>query len=185
MLPLEDCTTTYPVDWEIKANEMQNNYVREVAENYSIWGNTVPTPTFAISDLHINASQITGYGDNKNFIRFQHNGVTYIKKYCPATDYDNMTLRDRRTFGVNKKNLILNLICQFQLEVWEGKTYPEVKILNYDVVEDNDFSDIALTNSVTNTAANFVTTNDAIDWDEIEKPKKKKKVILDDDDFVF
>lgn len=185
MLPIEDCTTTYPVDWEIKANEMQNNYVREVAENYQIWGNTVPTPTFAISDLHINASQITGYGDNKNFIRFQHNGVTYIKKYCPASDYDNMTLRDRRTFGVNKKNLILNLICQFQLEVWEGKTYPEVKILNYDVVEDNDFSDIALTNSVTNTATNSVTTNDAIDWDEIEKPKKKKKVVLDDDDFVF
>lgn len=196
MLPLEDCTTVFPVDWEIPANEMQNNYVREVAENYRIWGNTVPTPTFAISNLHINASQITAYGDNKSFIRFQHNGVTYIKKYCPASDYDNMTLRDRKIFGVNKKNLKLNLICQFQLEVWENKTYPEVKILNYDVVEDNDddkfeFAEPKITNSKVdkvekNTKSKLVKVDleDEVDWDEIDKPKKRK-VVIDDNDFVF
>ena len=196
MLPLEDCTTIFPVDWEIPANEMQNNYVREVAENYRIWGNTVPTPTFAISNLHINASQITAYGDTKSFIRFQHNGVTYIKKYCPASDYDNMTLRDRKTFGVNKKNLKLNLICQFQLEVWENKTYPEVKILNYDVVEDTDedkfeFADsksinpkVDKTDKNTKSKLVKVDLEDEVDWDEIDKPKKKK-VIIDDLDFVF
>ena len=196
MLPLEDCRTIYPVDWTIPANEMQNNYVREVAENYQIWGNTVPTPTFAISDLRIKASQIMAYGENKNFIRFQHNGVTYIKKYCPASEYDNMTLRDRRTFGVNKKNLKLNLICQFQLEVWENKTYPEVKILNYDVVEDKDddkfeFADSKATNSKVdktdkNTKSKLakVDLEDEVDWDEIDKPKKKK-VIIDDEDFIF
>ena len=196
MLPLEDCTTVFPVDWEIPANEMQNNYVREVAENYRIWGNTVPTPTFAISNLRINASQITAYGDNKSFIRFQHNGVTYIKKYCRASDYDNMTLRDRKTLGINKKNLKLNLICQFQLEVWENKTYPEVKILNYDVVEDNDddkfeFAEPKITNSKVdkvekNTKSKLakVDLEDEVDWDEIDKPKKKK-IVIDDDDFVF
>lgn len=202
MLPLEDCRTIYPVDWTIPANEMQNNYVREVAENYQIWGNTVPTPTFAISDLHIKASQIMAYGENKNFIRFQHNGVTYIKKYCPASEYDNMTLRDRRTFGANKKNLKLNLICQFQLESWEDKIYPEVKILNYDVVEDIDdekdleFADSKVTNSKVgeNTQSKLtksklpkvekVDLKDDFDWDEIEKPKKKK-VIIDDSDFIF
>ena len=44
-----------------------------------------------------------------------------------------MTLKDRHTFGANKKNLVMNLICQFQLESWEDKIYPEVKILYYDV----------------------------------------------------
>ena len=130
------------------------------------------------------------------FIRFQHNGVTYIKKYCPASDYDNMTLRDRKTFGINKKNLKLNLICQFQLEVWENKTYPEVKILNYDVVEDNDddkfeFAEPKITNSKVdkvekNTKSKLakVDLEDEVDWDEIDK-LKKKKVVIDDDDFVF
>ena len=107
-----------------------------------------------------------------------------------------MTLRDRKTFGVNKKNLKLNLICQFQLEVWENKTYPEVKILNYDVVEDNDddkfeFAEPKSANSkVDKVEKNIksklvkVDLEDEVDWDEIDKPKKKK-VIIDDEDFVF
>lgn len=179
MLPLEDCKTIYPVDWAIDANEMQNRFVKEVAENYEIWGNTVPAPTFVITNLHINANQIKGYGETKSFIRFQHNGITYIKKYCPATEYDNMTLKDRRVFGTNKKNLVMNLICQFQLETWEDKVYPEVKILYYDVVEDKEAPVTDDSTSVTNPKVTK-NTEDTIDWDEIEKPKKKR-VLLDKD----
>lgn len=187
MLPLDQLKTIYPVDWEIPANEMQVRFVKEVAENYEVWGNTVPTPTFAITNLHINASQINGYGETKSFIRFQHNGITYIKKYCPATEFDMMTLKDRHIFGANKKNLVMNLICQFQLESWEDKIYPEVKILYYDVMEDktNETSDLksktksdAILNSKT-TSLNVKSTTD-FDWGEIEKPKKKR-VMLDKD----
>lgn len=187
MLPLDQLKTIYPVDWEIPANEMQVRFVKEVAENYEVWGNTVPTPTFAITNLHINASQINGYGETKSFIRFQYNGITYIKKYCPATEFDMMTLKDRHTFGANKKNLVMNLICQFQLESWEDKIYPEVKILYYDVMEDktNETSDLksktksdAILNSKA-TSLNAKSTTD-FDWDEIEKPKKKR-VMLDKD----
>lgn len=187
MLPLDQLKTIYPVDWEIPANEMQVRFVKEVAENYEVWGNTVPTPTFAITNLHINASQINGYGETKSFIRFQHNGITYIKKYCPATEFDMMTLKDRHTFGANKKNLVMNLICQFQLESWEDKIYPEVKILYYDVMEDktNETPDLksktksdAILNSKT-TSLNEKSTTD-FDWGEIEKPKKRR-VMLDKD----
>lgn len=187
MLPLDQLKTIYQVDWEIPANEMQVRFVKEVAENYEVWGNTVPTPTFAITNLHINASQINGYGETKSFIRFQYNGITYIKKYCPATEFDMMTLKDRHTFGANKKNLVMNLICQFQLESWEDKIYPEVKILYYDVMEDktNETSDLksktksdAILNSKT-ISLNAKSTTD-FDWDEIEKPKKKR-VMLDKD----
>ena len=187
MLPLDQLKTIYPVDWEIPANEMQVRFVKEVAENYEVWGNTVPTPTFAITNLHINASQINGYGETKSFIRFQHNGITYIKKYCPATEFDTMTLKDRHTFGANKKNLVMNLICQFQLEPWEDKVYPEVKILYYDVVEDKTNetpdlksktkSDATLNAKTTSLNAKFIAD---FDWDEVEKPKKRR-VILDKD----
>lgn len=174
MLPLDQLCTIHDVDWEISANELKNQYVREVAENYAIWGNTVPAPTFAITNLRINASQIMGYGETKSFIRFQHNGVTYIKKYCHAKEYDMMTMKGRNTFGVNKKNLVLNIIGQFQLEVWEDKVYPQVKILYYDVIEDDNPLDV-----------NTVGSKDT-DWDDIETnvPAKKASVI-DDDDFVF
>ena len=123
-----------------------------------VFGNTVPEPLFAITDLRINASQINGYGDNNTFIRFVYNGIVFTKKYCSLTDYDIMTMRDRNIIGVNKKDLKLNLICQFVLNSWEDKVNPEVKILYFDVEEDKNGSGAV-------------------------KTSKAKKQILDDDDF--
>jgi len=114
---------------------------------------------FAISDLRINASKINGYGENNNFIRFVHNGIVYVKKYCSASDFDTMTMKDRGVLGVNKKNLKLNIIGQFVLNSWEDKINPEVKILYFDVCEDTNITEEI----------------------EEENTKSKKKSIIDDD----
>ena len=137
-LPIDQLCTIHTVDWEIDASKLKKEYVQEVAENYAVFGNTIPEPLFAITNLRINASKINGYGDNNSFIRFVYNGIPFIKKYCALTDYDTMTLRDRSILGVNKKDLKLNLICQFVLNSFEDKINPEVKILYFDVVEEKD-----------------------------------------------
>ena len=164
MLPLDELCTIHTVDWEIPAKKLKREYVQEVAENYAVFGSTVPEPLFAITNLKINASNIYGYGENNGFIRFVYNGIVFTKKYCAATDFDNMTLRDRRVLGVNKKNLNLNIIGQFVLNSWEDKINPEVKILYFDSCEDTD-------------------VNNDIDKDIMETPKKKKKVLDDDFDW--
>lgn len=156
MLPVDELCTIHTVDWEIPANKLKREYVQEVAENYAVFGSTVPEPLFAISDLRINASKINGYGENNNFIRFVHNGIVYVKKYCSASDFDTMTMKDRSVLGVNKKNLKLNIIGQFVLNSWEDKINPEVKILYFDVCEDTDVV-------------------------EEEDTKPKKKPVMDDD----
>ena len=137
-LPIDQLCTIHTVDWQIEASKLKKEYVQEVAENYAVFGNTVPEPLFAITNLRINASKINGYGDNNSFIRFSYNGIPFIKKYCALTDYDTMTLRDRSVLGVNKKDLKLNLICQFILNSYEDKINPEVKILYFDVVEEKN-----------------------------------------------
>ena len=142
LMPIENLCTIHQVDWEIPANKLKRAYVQEVAENYAVFGNGIPTPMFVITDLHITANQINGYGENNGFIRFVYNGITFVKKYCPIGDYDKMTMRDRKTFGVNKKPLVLNIIGQFVLNAWEDKINPEVKILFYDVREDKGDSEI-------------------------------------------
>lgn len=181
-MPLDELCTIHTVDWEIKADKLKKEYVQEVAENYTVFGNDVPEPLFAITDLHINASKINGYGDNCGFIRFVYNGITFVKKYCPIGDYDKMTMRGRNTFGINKKNLVLNIIGQFVLNSWEDRVSPEVKILYYDVREEKELDieksyDKALTNKE---EFDIITQSDSI---------SKKKTInledLDDDDFVF
>ena len=183
-LPLDKLCTIHTVDWEIKANKLKREYVQEVAENYAVFGNDVPEPLFAISDLHINASKINGYGENCGFIRFVYNGITFTKKYCPIGDYDKMTMKGRNTLGVNKKNLVLNIIGQFVLNAWEDRVNPEVKILYYDVREDTDID-------IEKDCDSLLT--DEEDSGIIQKKKStenktnKRKIIdeLDDDDFVF
>ena len=49
-----------------------------------------------------------------------------------------MTLADRYTIGENKKDLKITLIGQFQSNEWEGKVYPQVRILYYYAEEDKE-----------------------------------------------
>lgn len=106
-----------------------------MANAYEIWGNFVNEPIFAITNIRINASDINAYGENKGFIRFVYNKIPFIKKYCPKGDYDQMTLFDRRILGKNTKDLVLNVIGKFVLNEYEGKVFPQVKILYYDSQE--------------------------------------------------
>lgn len=140
--PLNSLQTIHECDWEIPASKLKKEYVAEVAQNYEIWGNTVPEPTFAITNLVISASDINGYGENNNFIRFTYNGIVFVKKYCSQSDFPTMICKSRTTIGKPKYKVRLNLICQFVLNAWEDKVNPEVKILYFDSVKDDGKSEI-------------------------------------------
>lgn len=156
--PLENLHTVYEVDWEIPADEMKKNYISEVAENYEVWGNGVPAPQFAITNLVINASDIQTYGEGK-FIRFMHNGVNYNKKYCKAGEYEDLTHANRRMIGPNKQVLKLTLICEFINNSYEGQTYPVANIIAFD-------SEVVSGENETRTAKNITTK--VVDLDDFE-----------------
>lgn len=189
MMPIDQLCTIHTVDWEIPADKLKREYVQEVAENYAVFGSTVPEPLFAITDLHINASKINGYGERNNFIRFVHNNVVYVKKYCSASDYDDMTMKGRSSLGINKKNLVLNIIGQFVLNAWEDKINPEVKILYFDVQEDKDVKSTTKSTMKSKTPKGTKTkdesTSDFVDEFNSSKPSKpeKTKKSYNDDDF--
>ena len=192
LLPIDSLVTIHQVDWELPLSDLKKEYISEVAENYAIWGNTVPSPTFAITGIRVNASQITRSGPNgaKTFIRFKANNISFVKKYCAAGEFDTMTMKDRVGFGVSKKNLLMNVIGEFQYEKYEDKNYPVVKILYYDVEEDleaneadkqktagGDWSEIEESASTKSTKNNATTV----------AQKEEKKIDADEyrDDFYF
>jgi hypothetical protein len=102
--------------------------VQEVANAYEIWGNRVDEPVFAITNINIPAKDIESYGENNGFIKFNYNGISYIKKYCQKDDFDEMTHKDRHTLGINNKKLNLTIIGHFQLNFYEDQKYPQVRI---------------------------------------------------------
>ena len=192
LLPIDSLVTIHQVDWELPLSDLKKEYISEVAENYAIWGNTVPSPTFAITGIRVNASQITRSGPNgaKTFIRFKANNISFVKKYCAAGEFDTMTMKDRVGFGVSKKNLLMNVIGEFQYEKYEDKNYPVVKILYYDIEEDleaneadkqktagGDWSEIEESASTKSTKNNATTV----------AQKEEKKIDADEyrDDFYF
>lgn len=127
----EDLVTIYEVDYEIKASVLKNTAIEEVASAYKIWGNKVNEPTFAITCIDIDAKDIQSYGENDGFIKFNYKGVDFIKKYCQKEDFKEMTLLERNMLGVNKKQLRLTVIGSFVYNMYEGKTYPQVKISKF------------------------------------------------------
>ena len=132
---MNSLTTIHEVDYEISADKLKLKDVLNVANSYKIWGNDVPEPMFAITNLHINAQDINAYGENKGFILFKVRNIPFIKKYCPKGDYEQMVLQTKTTFGKSKKDLTMNLICSFVLTEYNGKTEPQVKIWYYDSQE--------------------------------------------------
>ena len=128
LLDINDLVTVHEVDYEIKADKLNPKSVLEVAKSFAIWSRGVKEPEFVITDIYINASEINGYGDNNTFIKFNYNNVDFIKKYCSKDDYEQMTLRDRRTLGKNTKDLKITVIGNFITNFYEGKEYPQVKI---------------------------------------------------------
>lgn len=134
-LKLDDLVTIHEVDYEVKAENLTSKAVMKVAESYEIWGKGVPEPTFAITDIQIPAKDIIGYGDNNGFIKFNYNGIDYIKKYCCKGEWEKMTLRDRNILGENKKTLHMTIIGNFVLNEWEGQRYPQVKIKHFESEE--------------------------------------------------
>ena len=165
LLPIDSLVTIHQVDWQVDLADLKKEYISEVAENYAIWGNTVPSPTFAITGIRVNASQITRSGPNgaKTFIRFKANNISFVKKYCAAGEFDTMTMKDRVGFGVSKKNLLMNVIGEFQYEKYEDKNYPVVKILYYDVEEDLEANEADKQKMAGG------------DWSEIEESTSKNK----------
>lgn len=178
-MPLNTLYTEHQVDWEIPAIKLKREYISEVAERYEIWGNTVPEPVFAITNLIIEANQINGYGEHNSFIRFNYNEISFTKKYCKSEDFDRMICKQRTTIGKPKYKVKLNLICQFVLNAWEDKVNPEVKILYFDsekyegaLEEDWLEEDSNYTNN--NNGSNNISISDTITSNIFEKQVKKE-----------
>ena len=99
-----------------------------------------------------------------------------------------MVKDDRFIIGSIKKNLKLNLICQFVLNKWEDEVTPQVKILYFDSeslgnskTPVEDFGNEIKTKK-SDTKSKKSALNDFDDFDDFdEKPKTKKT--FDDLDF--
>ncbi len=137
-LNVEDIKTIHDVQYEFKADDLTEKGIMEIANAYKLWGNGVPEPTFAITDIMVNQSHIYDYGQYEGAnIRLEYNGMKFIKKYCKKGEFNELRMNSRETLGVGTETLNLTVLAHFELNDYKGNITPVIRISDfYSVVAD-------------------------------------------------
>lgn len=129
----------YHVDFAIPCNRLKEKHITQVGKFGSLWGNGLNEPTFVITDINVDSSQVQLVGEKKNRIKIEvernGNKLTFVKKFT-SEDYYNKIIHHNPK-GLSRstnKRLDLSIIGKFVIDEWtyEGKTYqnPIIEIVD-------------------------------------------------------
>lgn len=133
-----DFDLVYPVDYVIPFRRLDPKIVLEVGRLQSAWGNTIPTPRFAITNVKANVDEIELLGEKANIIRIKKGDITFIKFYSNAEEVDKMRMKNTKGFGKSPKTVIFDFIVEMESNEYEGKEYPQLNIVDYNVRQVDD-----------------------------------------------
>lgn len=134
-----DIEDVYHVDFAIPFNRLKEKHLVQVGKFGDLWGNTLHEPTFVITDISVDSSQIQLAGEKKNRIKIEvernGNKITFVKKFTNEDLYNKIIHHNPRGLSrSSSKRLDLKIIGKFVIDEWtyEGKTYtrPIVEIVD-------------------------------------------------------
>lgn len=119
----------YEVDFIKNANESNLDVmIKELGAATKLWGQNCPEPLIVINNLFIEKNNIQVIGKNQDTMKFEFNGVTYVK-------FKAEKIIDK--IGTLKGKLICNVVGKANLNLWCGRTTPQLFIEDIEVREDN------------------------------------------------
>lgn len=130
----------YKVDYEIPIGRLKPSHIKQVGEWEDLWGNRLDEPLFAITNIFIPVERIEMMGAKKNMIKFESKGITFIKRFTNEDTYNQMILKQTR--GLNKKkvkSVKIDVVGKFKLNRYEQYVSPQVEIVDFNSVEENNF----------------------------------------------
>lgn len=134
-VPIED---VHHVDFAIPCNRLKEKHITQVGKFGDLWGNMLHEPTFAITGINIESSQIQLAGEKQNRIKFdvERNGhkISFVKKFTTKDFYNELIHHNPKGLSrATNKRLDIELIGKFVVEEWtyEGRQYskPIVEIV--------------------------------------------------------
>ena len=124
----------YHVDYEISIGRLTRKDVMDVGRLHNIWGNTTMTePMFAITNMTVDVKDIELFGKYKNTLRIKKGDHKFVKFHSNAEELDEIRMRTKKGFGKGVKQVVLDLVVKFSINVWEGSEYPQIEIIDYNV----------------------------------------------------
>lgn len=107
-------------------------------EYKQLWGKGIPYPMFGIRDIEVYGANIYEIGRNKTTIKFNYQGVDFIKFFC------SKEIRESLYIG-QKKKLYIDVVGKLEYNVYNGDVSKQIVIDSFDVKtnkKSQDWSDL-------------------------------------------
>lgn len=108
---------------EANANDL-NALICDLGSANGSWGQNTPEPLIYISHIKVNPSNVRIMGTNKDTIRIDYNGVSYLK--FKATDL----IEELQN---NSDSIEMEIVGRANLNEWGGRVTPQMFIDDYDI----------------------------------------------------
>lgn len=124
----------YHVDFELPVGRLKEKHIKQVGQWKNMWSNTLPEPTFAITDIYLSSEEIKLLGEKKNIIKFDivrgDNKIAFIKRFASESLYNEIIHRSAHGLSSGSKRLKLTVIGKFAINKFNGNEYPQVEIVD-------------------------------------------------------
>lgn len=131
----------YWVDYIISLAYLKEKDILRVAKLNNMWGGTVEKPVFAITGVRVKPDDIQLMGKNRNVIKITKeingNNFTFIKFFSSEKEYDELIGKSKGFGGKKDKEIVLDVVCEFSVNTFAGKEYPQMVIRDYNIVQSN------------------------------------------------
>lgn len=119
----------YDVNFVRSANQSDvSSLIQNLSCYDGIWGQNNDEPLIFIKDLHLSQSDISIIGKNKDTIRFEKNGITYIKFKAKEI------IEKLSSMG---PDLRIEIVGKANLNEWCGRTTPQILIEDIEFKNDS------------------------------------------------
>lgn len=115
----------YDVDFIFTSKQLTSNLIKEVEKYKDVWGHKVEEPLIAIHGVEVNSKEIYLNGKTTKTLKFECNGIEYIKKFSNVEDWNEL-----RNMG---ERLLINIVGYCSVNKYKGKTTPQIVIEDYEV----------------------------------------------------
>jgi single-stranded-DNA-specific exonuclease len=126
-----DMSFIYEVDFEIDADELTFDFVREMNELKNHYGQGIPESLVFVKNIRVNTNDIKIMGENKDTWKFTNSGECDIIKFKVPAD-DKLLEITRNSWG---EDLVINVIGKLGLSNFQNILSGQCVVLDYEVVE--------------------------------------------------
>lgn len=134
---------TYFVEYSIPMSKIREKHILQVGQFENMWGGSVNEPIFAITDIYVDITDIELLGDKQNVLKITKtigdSKISFVKLQKAKETYNEIIGRENKGINKRKTNRIgLDIIGKFKINEWEGNQYPQIEIIDYNLLDSKE-----------------------------------------------